>query len=183
MAPQSTDTARPAARAVAPAGLRQRRMRETDLPAVVAIENEGYAFPWSEEILRDCLRAGYTCRVLDDRDGVCGYGILSMGAGEAHVLNICIDASLRGSGAGRRLLYWLLHRAQAAGSEAAFLEVRPSNVAAVRLYESSGFKQVGLRRGYYQAVGGREDALVYRLGLLEWPEPGVVVTAPLPGEP
>lgn len=174
---------RPAVQSLAPASLRQRRMRDGDLPAVTAIENDSYAFPWSEAIFRDCLRVGYTCRVLEDRDGVCGYGILSMGAGEAHVLNVCVDASLRGCGAGRRLLYWLLELARRAGNEAVFLEVRPSNIHALHLYGSTGFEQVGLRRGYYQAVGGREDALVFRLGLAGWPGPGVPRVAPLPGEP
>jgi [ribosomal protein S18]-alanine N-acetyltransferase len=168
---------------LAPATLRQRRMRETDLRAVMTIENDSYTFPWSEGIFRDCLRVGYTCRVLEDRDGVCGYAVLSMGAGEAHVLNLCVDASLRGCGAGRRLLYWLVSLAQRAGNEAVFLEVRPSNEHALRLYSSAGFEQVGLRRGYYQAVGGREDALVFRLALSGWPRAGIPAVAPLPGEP
>ena len=183
MAVNPTGAGREPARPMAPPSLRQRRMRDGDIAAVIAIENESYPFPWSEPIFRDCLRVGYTCRVLEDRDGLCGYGILSMGAGEAHVLNICVDPSLRGCGAGRRLLYWLLHRARAAGNEAVFLEVRPSNPHAVRLYESAGFEQVGLRRGYYQAEHGREDALVYRLTLTGWPGPRVPLAAPLPGEP
>ncbi|MFM7067526.1 MAG: ribosomal protein S18-alanine N-acetyltransferase [Gammaproteobacteria bacterium] len=166
-----------------PEALRQRRMRDADLPAVVGIEIESYAFPWSEGIFRDCLRVGYSCRVLEDRDGLCGYGILSMGAGEAHVLNLCVDASLRGCGAGRSLLYWMLGLARRAGNETAFLEVRPSNEHALRLYASAGFEQVGLRRGYYQAVGGREDAWVFRLDLTRWPHPDVPSAAPLPGEP
>ena len=183
MAANPTDGGRAPVRPAAPASLRQRRMRESDLPRVIAIEHESYPFPWSDPIFRDCLRVGYTCRILEDRDGLCGYAILSMGAGEAHVLNICVDASLRGCGAGRQLLYWLLHRARGAGCEAVFLEVRPSNPHAVRLYESTGFEQVGLRRGYYQAVNGREDALVYRLALGGWPTPAVALAAPLPGEP
>lgn len=166
-----------------PVALRQRRMRDADLAAVVAIETESYTFPWSEGIFRDCLRVGYSCRVLEDRQGVCGYGILSMGAGEAHLLNLCVDASLRGCGAGRSLLHWLMAMARRAGNAAAFLEVRPSNTHALRLYASAGFEQVGLRRGYYQAVGGREDALVFRLDLADWPRAGVVPAAPLPGEP
>lgn len=179
--PETLETAR--VRPAPPAGLRQRRMRESDVPRVVAIEDESYAFPWSEGIFRDCLRVGYACRVLEDRDGVCGYGILSMGAGEAHVLNLCTDASLRGCGAGRRLLYWFIGHAARSGNEFVFLEVRPSNPVAIQLYETAGFEPVGIRRGYYQAVGGREDALVYRLALAGWPAAGVVTAAPLPGEP
>ena len=91
-----------------------------------------------------------------------GHAILSLGAGEAHILNVCIAEAYRNRGIGRHLLAYLLERAQASGMAEAFLEVRPSNVAAIRLYQSMGFEQVGQRRGYYQASGGREDAAVLR---------------------
>jgi len=147
-----------------------RRMAEPDLADVAALENAAYMFPWSVGIFRDCLRVGYTCRVLDAPDGLGGYGIMSMGAGEAHILNVCVRADLRGQGVGRRLLVWLLDEARSAGQGWVFLEVRPSNRPAILLYESLGFAPVGLRRGYYQAVGGREDAIVYRLDLDVWGE-------------
>jgi ribosomal-protein-alanine N-acetyltransferase len=147
-----------------------RRMVEADLPEVVALENAAYMFPWSHGIFRDCLRVGYTCRVLEAPDGIGGYGIMSMGAGEAHILNVCVRADLRGQGIGRRLMAWLLDDARAAGQGWVFLEVRPSNRPAILLYEGLGFAPVGLRRGYYQAVGGREDAMVYRLDLDAWGE-------------
>ena len=146
-------------------------MRETDVEEVLRLERAAYLFPWSEGIFRDCLRVGYLCRVLEVSDGVGGYAIMSMGAGEAHILNLCVRADLRGHGVGRRLLGWLLRRAAAADQDWAFLEVRPSNRPAILLYQSVGFEPVGLRRGYYQAVGGREDALVYRLDLRPWREP------------
>ena len=145
-----------------------RRMAEADLPEVVTLENAAYMFPWSIGIFRDCLRVGYTCRVVDAPDGVGGYGIMSMGAGEAHILNVCVRADLRGQGIGRRLMVWLLDEARAAGQGWVFLEVRPTNRPALLLYEGLGFAPVGLRRGYYQAVGGREDAIVYRLDLDAW---------------
>ncbi len=161
------------------ARITHRRMSEPDLAEVAALENAAYMFPWSVGIFRDCLRVGYTCRVLEAPDGIGGYGIMSMGAGEAHILNVCIRADLRGQGIGRRLLVWLLDEARTAGQGWVFLEVRPSNRPAILLYESLGFAPVGLRRGYYQAVGGREDAIVYRLDLDAWaeararPAPGV----------
>jgi ribosomal-protein-alanine N-acetyltransferase len=145
-----------------------RRMVEADLDEVLAIETAAYMFPWSAGIFRDCLRVGYTCRVLEADGRVGGYGIMSMGAGEAHVLNLCVRADLRGSGTGRRLLTWLLDEARRGAHGWAFLEVRPSNRPAILLYESLGFAPVGLRHGYYQAVGGREDAIVYRLDLDAW---------------
>lgn len=142
-----------------------RPMRDTDVADVVAIERASYQFPWSEGIFRDCLRVGYTCRVASLARQVVGYAVMSAGAGEAHILNLCVRETFRCRGLGRRLLALMLERAAAAGMKEAFLEVRPSNTAAIRLYLAHGFEQVGMRRGYYQAVGGREDAAVLRLGL------------------
>jgi len=142
-----------------------RPMTEADVAGVVALERASYQFPWSEGIFRDCLRVGYICRVVTSANRLIGYGVMSVGAGEAHILNLCIDAGLRCQGIGRRMLEYLLDRAVAAGMSEAFLEVRPSNTAAIRLYLSLGFDQVGMRRGYYQAVGGREDAAVLKLAL------------------
>ena len=142
-----------------------RAMREADVAEVVAIERGSYQFPWSEGIFRDCLRVGYTCRVATSGRQVAGYGVMSIGAGEAHILNLCVGEAFRCRGLGSRLLRLLVERAAAAGMKEAFLEVRPSNTAAIRLYLAHGFEQVGMRRGYYQAVGGREDAAVLRRGL------------------
>lgn len=142
-----------------------RPMTEADVPAVFAVERASYQFPWSEGIFRDCLRVGYICRVLALGSHVVGYGVMSVGAGEAHVLNLCVADAYRCRGLGRRMLGYLLERGAAAGMSEAFLEVRPSNMAAIRLYQATGFEQVGMRRGYYQAAGGREDAAVLRLAL------------------
>jgi ribosomal-protein-alanine N-acetyltransferase len=142
-----------------------RPMVEIDLPEIAAIEQASYAFPWSENIFRDCLRVGYTCRALDLAGQIIGYGVMSLGAGEAHILNVCVRDEFRSLGFGRRLLEHLLERATAAGVHEAFLEVRPSNLAAIRLYQHLGFEQIGIRRGYYQAPDGREDAIVLQLEL------------------
>jgi ribosomal-protein-alanine N-acetyltransferase len=139
-----------------------RAMHELDLPVISAIEKSAYQFPWSEGIFRDCLRVGYICRVIEVAGELAGYGIMSVGAGEAHILNVCIRDEFRSRGFARKVLLYLLERARAAGMSEAFLEVRPSNVAAARLYHSLGFEQVGIRRGYYQATVGREDAAVLR---------------------
>lgn len=146
-----------------------RTMLDADVTAVVSIERASYQFPWSEGIFRDCLRVGYVCRVACVNDEVIAYGVMSIGAGEAHILNLCVNAHFRCRGVGRQLLAYLLERARAAGMGEAFLEVRPSNTAAIRLYQSMGFEQVGIRRGYYQAVGGREDAAVLKLPLTNRP--------------
>lgn len=147
------------------ASIRFRPMTLTDVPGVIAVERASYAFPWSEGVFRDCIRVGYLCRVIEVNGEIGGYGIMSYGAGEAHILNICVRGDLRGRGIGRRLMLFLLERARAAQMQDVFLEVRPSNPAAISLYVSLGFSQIGIRKAYYQAVGGREDALVYRLAL------------------
>ena len=157
--------------AAAPEDLREvpevhiRPMMEMDLPEVAGIEQRSYAFPWSENIFRDCLRVGYTCRALDLAGQIIGYGVMSLGAGEAHILNLCVREEFRIVGFGRRLLEHMLERAAASGVGEAFLEVRPSNLAAIGLYQRLGFEQIGIRRGYYQAPDGREDAIVLKLDL------------------
>ena len=144
---------------------RLRPMAQADLARVAALERESYVFPWSDQIFADCLRVGYHCVVVEMPDGVAGYGVLSMGAGEAHVLNLCIAEGCRRRGVGRALLLALLAHARDRGVRDAFLEVRRTNRAAIALYHDLGFECVGTRRGYYQAQDGREDALVYRLEL------------------
>lgn len=145
--------------------VRFRPMSLADVTVVAAVERASYAFPWSEGVFRDCVRVGYFCRVIEAAGEIGGYGIMSCGAGEAHILNICVRGDLRSSGVGRRLMTYLLERARELHMQDVFLEVRPSNGVAIRLYETLGFSRVGLRKGYYQAVGGREDALVYKLVL------------------
>lgn len=149
--------------------VRFRPMTLVDVPAVVTVERASYLFPWSEGVFRDCVRVGYLCRVIEFQGQVAGYGIMSYGAGEAHILNICIRNDLRGVGVGRRLMDFLLARAREAEMQDVFLEVRPSNPVAIKLYESLGFVKVGVRKAYYQAAGGREDALVYKRVLATTP--------------
>jgi ribosomal-protein-alanine N-acetyltransferase len=144
---------------------RFRQMTQVDLVQVSALERASYAFPWSDQIFNDCLRVGYHCVVVDTQAGVAGYAVLSMGAGEAHVLNLCVEQALRRRGIGRALLLDLLRYARDRGIRDAFLEVRRSNKGAIELYHEIGFECVGQRRGYYQAHDGREDAMVYRLEL------------------
>jgi len=149
----------------APRYVKFRAMSPADVAAVGVIERASYAFPWSEGIFRDCLRVGYLCRVAELDGAVVGYGVAALGAGEAHILNLCVSPQLRGRHVGRQMLALLIERARQAGMGDAFLEVRPSNPLALALYQSVGFVQIGRRKGYYQAEGGREDALVLKLDL------------------
>lgn len=137
-----------------------REMRQTDVTVVATIEQGAYEFPWSPGIFRDCLLAGYTSLVLEHSGKVIGYGIMSVAAGEAHLLNLVLSESARRMGNGRRLLEHLMELARQAGVEGMYLEVRPSNLRALTLYERAGFEVLGRRRGYYRARGGTEDAVV-----------------------
>lgn len=140
-----------------------RGMRLDDLSTVSALENLSYEFPWSPGVFSDCVKAGHSCWVLCVNEKIAGYGILSTGAGEAHLLNLCIGPQHRGRGLGRHLLGRLLDIAKWNRAMRVFLEVRPSNPLAKALYESVGFKQIGVRPRYYPARDGREDAIVMML--------------------
>jgi ribosomal-protein-alanine N-acetyltransferase len=124
------------------------------------MERRNYDFSWSDAIFRDCIKAGYICRLMKLDDEIIGYGILQIGADEAHILNLCIDAPWQRQGFARLLLEHLVNEALGHRAHIVFLEVRPSNPRAVELYQRSGFNEIGLRKGYYDARNGREDALV-----------------------
>jgi ribosomal-protein-alanine N-acetyltransferase len=145
---------------------RLRPMREDDLDEVMRIEVRAYPFPWTQGIFRDCLRAGYPAWILESDQGPIGYGVLSVGAGEAHLLNVCIDPGHQGLGHGRRLLRGLERVARGQGAARVFLEVRPSNPVAIALYQDEGFNEIGRRPRYYPAHDGREDAIVMAKELL-----------------
>jgi ribosomal-protein-alanine N-acetyltransferase len=153
-----------------------RAMQESDLPAVLGVEQRAYSVPWTEGIFRDCLRVRYFCMVAeltpppgidsgsDGNDQIIGHAVMSIAAGECHVLNVCVQPDLHNRGIGRRMLRRLLALARRQEADTAFLEVRASNVAAIALYYSEGFDEVGLRRGYYPVsmndTVNREDAVV-----------------------
>lgn len=144
---------------------RMRAMQEPDLERVMEIETAAYPFPWTFGIFRDCLRAGYGCWVLQRDERIIGYGVLSVAAGEAHVLNVCVDPAYQGHGHGRHLMRRLLDLARWHRAQRVFLEVRPSNPRAIALYDSLGFNEIGRRPRYYPAHGGREDAIVMAIEL------------------
>ena len=142
-----------------------RLMQPSDLKTVAAVERAAYEYPWSLGIFRDCLLAGYYSVVLDVAGIVTGYGIMSIAAAEAHLLNLCVHPSSQRMGYGRKLLNAVLAKAQDTGADKVFLEVRPSNQRALQLYYSVGFEQIGIRPAYYQADHGREDAVILAVAL------------------
>jgi [ribosomal protein S18]-alanine N-acetyltransferase len=144
-----------------------RPMRDDDLDVVMDIERRAYPFPWTQGIFRDCLRADYPAWILHEAGQVIGYGVLSVAAGEAHVLNVCIAPEQQGRGLGRRLLRAMMRIARGHGAQRVFLEVRPSNPQAIALYHDEGFNEIGRRPRYYPAATGREDAIVMAIELLD----------------
>ena len=144
---------------------RLRAMRFVDLKGVMGVEREAYEFPWTEGIFQDCLRVGYHCRVVENNGVLAGHAVMSVGAGECHVLNICVRPRHQRRGIGRRLVLHMLDLARRRNARMALLEVRRSNSAAHELYAGLGFNEIGVRRNYYPARRGREDALVLALEL------------------
>lgn len=145
--------------------LRFHNMQAADLDEVMAIEDAVYEFPWTRGNFNDSIRAGYSCWVARLDGEMVGYCIVLIGADEAHLLNLSVAASRQRRGFGRRLLVHALRVACDHAARLLFLEVRPGNAPARQLYAASGFRQIGLRKNYYPARGGREDALVLALDL------------------
>lgn len=143
-----------------------RPMNEADLDKVMAIEPHTYEYPWTRGIFRDCLRVGYSSWVIENEQGdIDGYGVMSVGAGEAHILNLTVTPEMQGQGLGKMLLNHFIDTARYHSLDTLLLEVRPSNKTAVALYVKTGFNEVGTRKDYYPAKHGREDALILALAL------------------
>ena len=143
-----------------------RPMTEADLESVLKIEYAAFSHPWTRGIFLDGLKS-YECWLMFEGEQQVGHGVINVIIDEAHLLNITVKPESQGRGLGLRLLEHLMQRALALKAGECFLEVRASNQAAYRLYERYGFNEVGRRRDYYPAVGGREDALVMACTLLD----------------
>lgn len=144
-----------------------RRMQQEDVDGVMAIENVVCEFPWTNSIFGDCIKVGYGCWVLEDETTIAGYGLVSVSAEEAHILNVCIKPEYQRKGLGMRIMKHLIKQSRYAKAASVYLEVRVSNHGAYDLYRKLGFQQISERKDYYPAKGGREDALVLSLNLRE----------------
>ena len=133
---------------------------EQDIDIALDIERESNPFPWTVRNFKDCIEKGYYSLVLKEGMKVIGFAILSVSTEESHLLNIGLTASKRGQGLGKELLEKIIMAAEVMGSKKIFLEVRISNVIAIDLYKTSGFKEIGLRKNYYRTKEGREDAIL-----------------------
>ncbi|MDT7837421.1 ribosomal protein S18-alanine N-acetyltransferase [Aquabacterium sp. OR-4] len=156
-----------------------RAMQVTDLDPVMAVEAGAYSHPWTRGNFIDSLAAGYDTELrLAPPGQLIGYMVAMRGVGETHLLNITVAPAWQRRGHARALLARLLAQCRARADEALWLEVRQSNAPARALYAACGFAEVGLRRGYYPAERGREDALVMRLGLPQHAATGLPPTGP-----
>jgi ribosomal-protein-alanine N-acetyltransferase len=142
-----------------------REMTEADLDAVLHIEREVHAHPWTLGNFSDALRSGYQCKVFESAGVMLGYAVIMLAVDEAELLDIAIDKGHQRKGIGRKLLDAILSLARHENMRRMVLEVRASNQAAIALYRASGFEQIGLRRDYYLAANGREDAILMGKGL------------------
>lgn len=145
--------------------LRYSPMTVSDLKYVIDIENSVYSYRWTLGNFRDSIQAGHHCVLLNYGDKIIGYAVVMIAADEAHLLNITVAPEWQRQGHGRALLLHLTAIAITEFARSFFLEVRPTNHAAQMLYQSIGFKPIGLRRNYYPAHAGREDAIVMELKL------------------
>ena len=144
---------------------RYARMDEAHLNEVVAIEERVHLHPWTRGNFADSIAAGYHCWVAHRQGALVGYGVVMIAAGEAHLLNLSVASEWQRRGVGAELTRFFVRLAGDYGAARIFLEVRPSNAAARALYALHGFAEIGLRRDYYPAPDGREDAVIMELAL------------------
>lgn len=137
-----------------------RDMDLADVDEVLRIEQQVHDYPWTRGNFTDALDSGYLCKVLEQGGAMLGFVVMMIAPDEMQLLDIGIAAAHQRRGLGRRLLVEAMKIAREMDVRRILLEVRPSNVAAQGLYFDAGFREIGLRRGYYPAADGREDAIV-----------------------
>lgn len=142
-----------------------RPMHKSDVANIMPQERVLYEYPWTPGNFTDSLNAGHSCWVYEFGSILVGYAVLMLAADEAHVLNIAIASEWQRQGLGRRLMQHLIAVARDYKAEMMFLEVRPSNHGARRLYDDLGFNEIATRKNYYPARSGREDAILMGLSL------------------
>jgi ribosomal-protein-alanine N-acetyltransferase len=154
-------------RAVLQARVELLPMGAGDLDEVLAIEHRVCPFPWGRGNFSDALASGYSCWVCRVDGELAGYFVLMLAVDDAHLLTISVAERRQRMGFGARLLRHAMRVARQGGANTLLLEVRPSNEKGLAMYRHFGFQQIGVRRGYYPAAGGREDALVLTHALAE----------------
>lgn len=142
-----------------------RPMSPEDIEEVTQIEREICAFPWTRGNFADSLVAGYSCWVNDFGAATASYAVMMVAAGEAHLLTLGVAGAWQGRGLGREMLRHLTEVARGHHAGVMLLEVRTSNLPARALYAKAGFRELAIRKNYYPAAQGREDAVVMELPL------------------
>jgi ribosomal-protein-alanine N-acetyltransferase len=138
-----------------------RQMELEDISAVIQLENEVYQFPWTDRIFKDCIRVGYDCWLAHLGNTIVAHAVISIAAGESHILNLSVTRNHQGKGIGKQFIQFLLNIARNKRAQIMMLEVRPSNIRAINCYSSAGFNEIGCRKDYYPAPNGKEDALLF----------------------
>jgi ribosomal-protein-alanine N-acetyltransferase len=138
-----------------------RQMELDDVEAVMRLEQTVYEFPWTERIFKDCIRVGYDCWLALEENKILAHAVMSVAAGESHMLNLSVSKKHQGQGIGKQFVQFMLQIAGKKRAEIMMLEVRPSNIQAINCYNSAGFNEIGCRKDYYPAPNGKEDALLF----------------------
>lgn len=141
--------------------LSYRPMTLEDVDYVLTVENEVYPYPWTERILQDCIRVGYDCWLALENDAIVAHAVVSVAAGESHLLNLSVSKKHQGKGIGKVFIAFLIDIVRVKQATVMLLEVRPSNLQAISCYDAVGFNEIGCRKNYYPTANGKEDALLY----------------------
>jgi ribosomal-protein-alanine N-acetyltransferase len=145
-----------------------RTLFSSDLPHLVLIEQNASVVPWATDVFKACFDAGYTGWVYEMDSRIIGFVIVSMNMEECHIMNLCVAREYQHQGYGFKLLNYALIHAKTHGIALAFLEVRQSNMRAIKLYQKMKFQLIGERKDYYPTLSGRENAHIFALSLHDY---------------
>lgn len=141
-------------------------MQVRDIKHLVEIETQATEFPWTKKNFEDSLKAQNKGWVfLDEKGEIEAFTLIQKVVDETHLLNICVRVNSQGKGLGRQVLEHVIDHANSISSVLIVLEVRSSNQRAQRLYSQAGFNEMSVRKNYYPAKEGREDAVLMGLDL------------------
>ena len=137
-----------------------RPFHEPDLDSIVRLEKECYSHPWPTWLFRGALRTGMSCWAMEADHELIGFGIIQIKNSWGHLMNICITQRFRGMGLGKKMTLHLLSEARKHHASISWLEVKPTNPVAIKLYKSLGFRKAKMRKNYYPSRRGRLPAIV-----------------------
>jgi ribosomal-protein-alanine N-acetyltransferase len=136
-----------------------------DLAGIIEIEDKCHLTPWTKKNFIDSYDANNLFKVLKSENDIIGYYVALFAYDECELLNITIKPELQKKSFGELMLKDLLSECRKANIANIFLEVRKSNLSAIRLYEKKGFNEIGIRNNYYQNRHSKEDAILMGLAI------------------